>query len=186
MAERGIDLIGPAPDHDVVNTNRQKAYQYRGVRPDYAASEFRYDPSTNTYMCPEGKRLTYDAKDPRAGTMRYRYKAAATDCHACPAKPFCCPRTRHGRSIQRSEPLPAIAAFRDKMQTDTARAIYKTRSQIAEFPNLWIKAKLGLRQFRVRGLAKVSLECLWAALTYDIQHWIRLRGRGSTPAAITP
>jgi hypothetical protein len=73
------------------------------------------------------------------------------------------------------------------MQTDIARAIYKTRSQIAEFPHLWIKAKLGLRQFRVRGLPKVRMEARWAALTYDIQQWIRLRWRpqrlaGSVPA----
>ena len=37
--------------------------------------------------------------------------------------------------------------FRQKMQTDEAKAIYKTRSQVAEFPNLWIKTKFGLRQF---------------------------------------
>ncbi len=61
------------------------------------------------------------------------------------------------------------------MQTDEAKAIYKTRSQVAEFPNLWIKAKFGLRQFSVRGVAKVRTESQWAALTYNIQQWIRLR-----------
>jgi len=34
--------------------------------------------------------------------------------------------------------------------------------------------KLGLKQFRLRGLIKVRLEALWAALTYNIQQWIRL------------
>jgi len=60
------------------------------------------------------------------------------------------------------------------MQTDAARAIYRQRAQVAEFPHLWIKAKLALRQFRVRGLSKVRIEALWAALTYNIQQWIRL------------
>ena len=36
---------------------------------------------------------------------------------------------------------------------------------------------MGLRQFRVRGLAKVLLEVLWACLTYNIQQWIRLSWR---------
>jgi hypothetical protein len=55
--------------------------------------------------------------------------------------------------------------------------IYKQRSQLAEFPNAWLKEKIGLRRFRVRGLRKVTLESLWAAMTYNIQQWIRLRWR---------
>lgn len=177
MADRGIDLVGPEPTSKGPEANRRKSYQHHGVTADYEFSRFQHDAVTNTYVCPQGKRLAYDAKEARDGTMRYRYRAAVEDCQICSAKPFCCPRTRHGRSIERIEPLPAIATFREKMQTDDIKAIYKTRSQVAEFPNLWIKAKLGVRQFRVRGLAKVKLECLWAALTYDIQHWIRLQRR---------
>jgi len=177
MADRGVDLIGPEPTDKAAEATQRKSYRHRGVHPDYESSRFRYDAASDTYVCPQGKRLRYDAKDPRGGTIHYRYKAEADDCAACPAKSLCCPRTRTGRSIQRSEPVPAIATFRQKMQTDDARAIYRTRSQVAEFPNLWIKTKLGLRQFRVRGLPKVTLECLWAALTYDLQQWIRLRGR---------
>jgi hypothetical protein len=48
---------------------------------------------------------------------------------------------------------------------------------VAEFPNAWIKDKIRLRQFRLRGLIKASMEALWACLTYNIQQWIRLRGR---------
>lgn len=182
MADRGIDLVGPQPKDKASEANRKKSYRYRGVSPDYENSKFRYEPASNTYLCPQGKRLTYEAKYPSDGTMHYRYLAAAKDCLACPAKPFCCPRSKYGRAIERIDPLPALTIYREKMKTDEARAIYKTRSQVAEFPNLWIKAKLGLRQFRLRGLAKVGLECLWAALTYDIQQWIRLSRRAGLPA----
>jgi hypothetical protein len=48
---------------------------------------------------------------------------------------------------------------------------------VAEFPNAWIKAKLGVRQFGLCGLLKVRLEALWAWLTYNIQQWIRLSWR---------
>jgi len=177
MANRGIDLVGPQPRGKAAETNRRKSYQHRGVSPEYEASKFAYDAATKTYVCPQGKRLRYDAKYECHGTMRYRYKASEQDCQTCPVKALCCPRTRRGRSIERLEPLPEIAAFRQKMQTDEAKAIYRTRSQVAEFPNLWIKAKLGLRQFCVRGVAKVRTESLWAALTYNIQQWIRLRWR---------
>ena len=177
MAERGIDFVAPEPTRQARDRNREKSYGYRGVNPAYESTQFRYIASTNTYVCPQGQLLRYDAKYPCDGTLRYRYKAAAETCRGCPAKPVCCPRTVHGRSIERLEPLPALTAFRQRMQTDAARAVYKTRSQVAEFPHLWIKAKLGLRQFRVRGLPKVRMEARWAALTYDIQQWIRLRWR---------
>lgn len=183
MAHRGIDLVGPAPQDHAAETNRRKSYQHRGVSPDYEAPLFLYEAATNTYVCPQGKRLRYDAKSEREGTISSRYKAAEEDCRTCPAKALCCPRTRRGRSIERREPVPEIGAFRQKMQTDDVRAIYRTRSQVAEFPNLWIKAKLGLRQFRVRGLTNVGAESLWAALTYDIQQWIRLRWRPQRVAA---
>ena len=67
-----------------------------------------------------------------------------------------------------------MRAFIEKMGTDAAKAVYRLRGAVAEFPNAWIKAKIGLRQFRVRGLPKVLCEALWACLTYNIQQWIRL------------
>ena len=60
------------------------------------------------------------------------------------------------------------------MQTPEAQAIYRRRGPVAEFPNAWIKEKLGLRKFRVRGLAKAGMELLWATLTYNVMAWIRL------------
>jgi hypothetical protein len=48
---------------------------------------------------------------------------------------------------------------------------------VAELVNAWLKEKLDLRRFHVRGLAKVSTEVLWAVLTYNIQQWVRLRWR---------
>ena len=118
--------------------------------------------------------------------MRYRYKASKQDCETCPAKALCCARSKHGRAIERSEPSPEVAAFRQKMKTDEVKAIYKTRSQVAEFPHLWIKTKFGLRQFSVRGIAKVRTESQWVALTYDILQWIRLRWRPKMVSALAP
>ncbi|MFV1981157.1 MAG: IS1182 family transposase [Rhodothermia bacterium] len=186
MAKRSIDLIGPESENKSAKANRSKSYKHYGVSEEYEASKFVFDAETNTYVCPQGKHLRYDAKQESHGTKRYRYKASKQDCQTCPAKDQCCPRTRNGRSIERSELLPEIAEFRKKMQTDEAKAIYKTRSQVAEFPNLWIKTKFGLRQFSVRGLAKVHIESQWVALTYDILQWIRLRWRPKMVSALAP
>jgi hypothetical protein len=69
---------------------------------------------------------------------------------------------------------PRITAFLAKMETDEAKAIYKQRAEVAEFLNLWIKEKFGLRQFSLRGLIKAEIEAFWACLTYNIKLWIRL------------
>jgi transposase len=175
MDARGIDLIGPQPQNDRAEMNRGKSYAHRAVHADYEASRFWYDEESEAYVCPQGKRLRYDAKYERGGVMRYRYKASAAECRACPVKNLCCPRNRRGRSIETIEASSPLATYRAKVGTDQTRAIYRTRSQVAEFPNLWLKAKQGLRQFHVRSLAKVRTEALWAAITYDIQRWIRLR-----------
>ena len=48
------------------------------------------------------------------------------------------------------------------MATPEAQKQYRRRSRVIEFCHAWIKSKLGLRQFHLRGLDKVQLEMLWA------------------------
>jgi hypothetical protein len=74
----------------------------------------------------------------------------------------------------RVEERAEVKAFRNKMKQPEQQAIYRRRSPVAEFPNAWIKEKLGLRKFHVRGLLKAGTELLWACLTYNIMQWIRL------------
>ena len=68
-----------------------------------------------------------------------------------------------------------MLAFRQKMESKVARAGYRRRGRVVEFCHAWIKSKLGLRQFHVRGLRKVKMEMRWAYLTYNLQQWIVLR-----------
>jgi hypothetical protein len=76
-----------------------------------------------------------------------------------------------------------VAGFRQKMAQAQAKEIYRHGGAVAEFPNAWIKDKLGLRKFRVRGMVKAGLELVWACLTYNVMQWIRLRWRRSILAA---
>ena len=82
--------------------------------------------------------------------------------------------------MARAEESPQVVAFREKMSGQEAQAQYRRRGRVVEFCHVWIKSKLGLRQFYVRGLTKVGTELLWACLTYNLQQWIRLRN--SVPA----
>lgn len=68
---------------------------------------------------------------------------------------------------------PAVAAWRMRMGSEEARRIYKQRPASAE----WINAQAhnrGLRQFLVRGLAKVRAVALWQALAHNLMVQARL------------
>ena len=71
----------------------------------------------------------------------------------------------------RYEPLPddpaEIAAWRTRMNTDAAKAIYKERAASVECANAQARNK-GLIQFPVRGLEAVKAVALWHALTQNM------------------
>jgi len=181
VAEQGVELIGSGLQPDQEATTRR--LQQRGVEAAFYPDRFSYDPDHNRYTCPRGKLLPYQTtKHDRVGVERHVYRARAADCRACPFRSPC-GAGMHGRRIVRSEPVRGVAEYLAKMQTEAARSLYRLRAPVAEFSNLWLKAKLGLRQFAVRGLRKVRCEVLWACLTYNIQQWFRLRWKvGLQPA----
>lgn len=166
MQAREIDLITPVND-------RSEPLQQRGVAPEFQREAFRYEAESNCFRCPAGQTLAYKGKEKRGGRLRYRYQAPAAVCNACVWQTQCCPKSNRGRSLSRSDHDAAMAAHLARMQTDEVREIYKQRGQTAEFPIAWIKEKLGLRRFHVRGLLKAELETLWVVATYDIQQWMR-------------
>lgn len=171
MDEAGVDLIGSMGEH---SAQTEAQMRRRGVDEGFYPRHFEYDAATDQFQCPAGKILRHDGQEKRSGVVLHQYRAGRADCAACPWKERCCPGNKtKGRSLRRAEEAPPVRAFLEKMKTEAARAAYRLRGAVAEFPNAWIKAKLGLRQFHVRGLAKARSECLWACLTYNIQQWIR-------------
>ena len=168
MAQRGVDLNGP-----VGEKNPEASYRQRGISPEFYPDQFTYDVLTDTFTCPAGQSLRPAGISPRDGGAEHRYRALETDCQTCRFRHQCCPKNS-SRMIVRKIHSPAVEAFQAKMKTDGAKQLYRTRSQIAEFPHAWIKEKLRVRQFRLRGLLKVGVEALWVCLTYNIQQWLRL------------
>jgi len=177
MAERGIDLNGP-----VAENNSEVSLKQRGIQPAFYPDQFRYDETTDTFRCPADKTLKRIGRNQREGRVEYSYRASVTDCQGCPFQDQCCPKNSP-RRVVRIEHSPAVKAFRAKMGTEEAKQLYRSRAQIAEFPHAWIKEKLGLRRFRLRGRQKVRAEAVWACLTYNIQQWLRLVWRRSLQAA---
>lgn len=68
---------------------------------------------------------------------------------------------------------PAVAAWRERMGTPEAQAIYKERAATAECVNAQARTR-GLRQFSVRGLAKIRTMALWYALAHNLMRMVAL------------
>ena len=85
--------------------------------------------------------------------------------------------------MSRAQEDALLARHRNWMETERAKAAYRRRSEVAEFPNAWLKERMGVRKFRVRGLRKARAELLWALLAYNIAQWIRLAWKPAARAA---
>jgi transposase len=67
----------------------------------------------------------------------------------------------------------AMVRFRARMATAEAKAIYRQRSSIAEYPNAECRNR-GFVQLRVRGKAKAKAIALWHALAFNLMRMISL------------
>ncbi len=75
----------------------------------------------------------------------------------------------------------AVAAWRQRMATPEAQAIYKDRAATAECVNALARNR-GLRQLWVRGVAKVKAIALWYALAHNLRRAVSLRTALAAPA----
>jgi hypothetical protein len=78
-------------------------------------------------------------------------------------------RTRHGGA--NADDDPAIVAWREHMETDEAKRLYRARASLCELSNAHLRTHHGVDQFLVRGLAKVTCVALLGAITSNLlQH----------------
>lgn len=180
LAQRGIEIIGPL----LPQSSTVEQLEKRGIDPSFGKEAFQYNPETDSYLCPQKKILSF-AHTTRAKTsLQHLYRAGLKDCLPCPLKEKCCGNMKlPRRNIVRTEDLPQILAFKQKMQTVQAQETYKLRSRLAEFPFAWFKEKFGFRKFHVRGKTKALCEVIWVSITFNLLNYIRIKQKSLSPAA---
>jgi hypothetical protein len=94
------------------------------------------------------------------------------------------PMHRAGGTRALDEPVagdsPAVAAWRARMATDEAKAIYKDRAATAEWVNADARTHRTLGRVLVRGFTKVHTWALWVALAHNM-----MRTMGIIPHLMT-
>jgi len=85
-------------------------------------------------------------------------------------------RKDEGKNCYARQPADtdAVAAWRQRMSTAEAQAIYKKRASTAEWVNALARNR-GMQQFLVRGLRKIKAVVLWFALAHNLVRAAALR-----------
>ena len=140
----------------------------RGCQPKgkYGKHKFRYLPEWDVYICPERCYLSYRTTT-RIG---YReYSADESHCSHCPRREGCLAEKQAFKVLRRH----VWEAYRDKMyqftKTDLGKQIYARRKETIERSFADSKELHGLRYCRMRGLSKVSEQCLLTAAVQNMK-----------------
>ena len=88
-------------------------------------------------MCPEGKTMERvgQSKQKRSSVelvVLEQYRTAPGECAKCPRQQECCPKSKQGRSISRSEHEAAIKRLRARMSKAENKQKYKRRAATVE------------------------------------------------------
>lgn len=140
----------------------------RGCHPKgkYGKYKFKYLPEWDVYICPERCYLCYRTTT----SVGYReYAASESRCGRCPKRAECLAEKQKFKVLRRH----VWEDYRDEMyeftHTETGKRIYARRKETVERSFADSKELHGLRYCRMRGLAKVSEQCLLTAAVQNMK-----------------
>jgi len=137
----------------------------------FSREDFRYDDSTDTYVCPSGKTLTTSGTLVNDG-ITLLYRGSTRDCAPCPLKARCCPHTP-ARKIPRSIYERARDVARSLAGTDAFEQSRHDRKRI-EMRFAHLKRILRLGRLRLRGPRGAQDEFVLAAIAQNLRRLAKL------------
>ena len=169
LEQRGID--GYIPDD---HFQQYKSGEYQKEENRYHYSNFQYDASSNSYTCPEGKRLTYwKTRTNKTERRQWNHKVyKGTACGSCEKRPLCTKSKARELLIDIREPL--MQKMREKLVSEEGRLKYFMRHYIIEPIFGHLKFNVGYRNFLLRGLGKVRAEFKLMCIGWNLKKMLKL------------
>ncbi len=168
----GPNLAGLAERHQTVVM--PESQDQRRQSP-YHKDAFERDAESDSYLCPEGQRLSFLKEVKRRGRVGIRvYGGIAPLCRGCPAFGICTKDRRHGRNLEIGPEDEVLRAHRRWMDSEEAQAIYRRRNWLVEPVFGIVKDQQGARRFLLRGLANVCGEWLLVAAAFNLRSLWRI------------
>lgn len=167
--KRGVEILGPI-------AAEPKSKQL-------PKSAFRYDAQRDEYVCPEGKRMACvgQSKQKRSSVelvVLGQYRCPPSECQQCPRRQQCCPTSKKGRSISRSEHEGAVERLKERMSREENKQKYRRRAATVERLFGDGKENRGMKRVHGRGLKNARIQL---ALTV-LQHNLRVLSSASQAA----
>jgi len=152
MSENQIEVLIDDPSKQRVDNDNFK----------YDKVNFKYNPDTDSYICPEGKVLNLISSTKEKSTYKCK------ECKDCPAKAECTKKAKY-KLLSRGKHEHLIEKNRAELISDEGRKEYQKRMHTVEpvFGN--IKFNLGFRYFLVRTIAKVKGEFNLMCIVHNIK-----------------
>jgi hypothetical protein len=168
--ELGIETIVAIPDIPATSQAPDHDYNYEC---------FKFDPSSDTYTCPQGEVLktngrwytTHGRRDILISFKQYKTRA----CKTCPSR-LKCTRSKTGRLIERS--IYAENYERNRKNKEEKEHLYRRRQAIAEHPFGTIKRQWGFSYVLTkRGINRASSDVGFMFIAYNLRRIISILGK---------
>jgi transposase len=169
LEEKEID--GYVPD------DRFRQYingEYEKEENRYHYSNFKYDESTDSYICPEGKPLNYwKTRKDRTRKRQWNHKVyKGRECRECTKQSLCTKSKMRELLIDIREPL--LQKMREKLSSKEGKKKYLKRQYTIEPVFGHLKYNLGYRYFLLRGIEKVKAEFQLMCIGWNIKKMLKL------------
>jgi transposase len=189
----GVEQIEAVADRGYFKTEDLEACEQAGIvtyvpRPQRGPSvrggffrkdEFRYDPDSDTYLCPAGQRLAPRYHSHVRGLQKVDY-CHPDACRACALWPRCTAnKARRVSRLENEAVLDRVAA-----RLAVRPEILDQRRDLVEHPFGSIKQWMNQGAFLMRGLEKVRAEFSLTALAYNLRRVLTILGVGPLLAAV--
>ncbi|MCL5257369.1 MAG: IS1182 family transposase [Chloroflexi bacterium] len=171
--------LADAGYHSEANLEAVREKGYRVLMPDrqggkgvgpYHRDRFVYERETDSYTCPEGKKLEFRGVTKRRdGRVIRVYHGSREDCLSCPAFGRCTKNRWHGRKLQVGVYEEVRLKHREVMESTEAKALYKLRKELVEPVFGILKEVQGATRFLLRGLANVQGEWELLATAFNLR-----------------
>ena len=149
----------------------------QGDGPMFEGSEFHYDQSTDTMVCPAGQRLHRKAVQKKRRQVVYVGETAV--CGACPLRAHCTTAAR--RTVKRHIFEEALQRMQ---QRATAEAMRLRRCVVERvFAELKYRS-FGHPRFLLRGVSGAQTEISLATMAYNLKRMMTVLGRAGLRAAL--
>lgn len=169
--------LGVQPHMPDLKKSQETGGKRHGI---FSNSAFIFDPESNTYTCPVGKRLRLKTR--RLKEQRMYYAARADDCNACELKSQCT-RSATGRTIQRYDRQNDLEEMRAMAKTQKGKQDLKTRQHLME-RSFAYAVPLGFKRARWRRLWRVQIQEYLTASIQNIKRMIQYLKKSTHSVAL--